>query len=131
LGRWFAALAFVLGLAYLSQGVTWLISMARFGPARRFFPGQYQAAVIALDVIIGLVSFAIGAGLLLYKGWARKAWLIFLPALLFAHSVMISAEVMLGHKIRGWLYQWIAMIILMTLVSWIYLTKASVRSRFH
>jgi hypothetical protein len=38
--------------------------MARFGPARRFFPGQYQAAVIALDVIIGLVSFAIAAGLL-------------------------------------------------------------------
>jgi hypothetical protein len=98
---------------------------------RRFFPGQYQAAVIALDVIIGLVSFAIGAGLLLYKGWARKAWLIFLLALLFAHSVMSSAEVMLGHKIRGWIYQWIAMIILMTLVSWIYLTKASVRSRFH
>jgi hypothetical protein len=102
----------------------------RFGASRRFFPGQYQEAVIALDVIIGLLSFAIAAGLLVYKGWARKAWLIFLLALLFAHSVMISAEVMLGHKIRGWLYQWIAMIILMTLVSWIYLTKASVRSRF-
>ena len=131
MGRWFSLLAFLLGVAYLSQGAGWLTSMARFGASRRFFTGQYQAAVIALDVIIGLVSLGVGAGLLLYKEWARKAWLIFLPALLFAHSVMISAEVMLGHKIRGWLYQWIAMVILMTLVSWIYLIKASVRSRFH
>ena len=130
MGRWFSLLAFLLGVAYLAQGVTWLASMMRFGAASRFFTGQYQAAVIALDVMIGLASFAIAAGLLLYKDWARKAWLIFLLALLFVHSVMISAEVMLGHKIRGWLYQWIAMIILMTLVSWIYLTKASVRSRF-
>jgi hypothetical protein len=71
LGRWFSVLAFLLGVAYLSQGVTWLVSMARYGAARRFFPGQYQAAVIALDVSIGLASFVIAAGLLLYKEWAN------------------------------------------------------------
>jgi hypothetical protein len=130
-GRWFSLLAFLLGVAYLPQGMTWAVGMARFGAARGFFPAQYQAAVIALDISIGLVSFGIAAGLLLYKEWARKTWLIFLLALLFVHSIMISAEVMLGHKIRGSFFQWVALVLVMTLLSWVYLTKASVRSRFH
>ena len=126
--RLFGIFAILFGLPYLSQGVSALrVLSARFG----LFLFHYQLVVIVLDVLIGMASIVIGAGLFLRKEWARKAWLAFLIVLVLAHFHMTIIQILAGFPNMTALYRWIAVVVVISIISWAYLTNRKVKAGFH
>lgn len=125
--RLFALVAGLLGLAYLIQAVVLLIT---FSPRwYGLFVFLIQLAAICYDVLIGGVSIFIAAGLFFRKEWARKAWLIFLIVTPLLHFFMTATQFAAGYT--GLLYKWTGMVIFISLISWTYLSKATVKANFH
>ena len=126
--RLFGLFAFLFGVPYLIQGVSILANI--FTRQYSVSTFQYQAAFIALDFGLGVTSMVIGVGLFLHKEWARKAWLAYLLILLFIHFQMTVIQLLAGYSNLSWLYKWIGFIILVTIMSWAYLSTALAKSRF-
>jgi hypothetical protein len=127
--RVFALFAFLFGLAYLAEGVPRLIA---FAPGRdSFLILQVQLAIILLDLLIGVASIFIGVGLAFRKEWARKAWLILLILTLLVHFFMTATQFFARYSGLTTVYEWIGMVIFVSLISLIYLSKADVRAGFN
>ena len=127
--RTFGILAFMLGVPYLVQGVTALVALFS---ASRFRLGAvlFQLSIIIFDLLIGLAALVIGVGLFLIKEWARKAWLAFLIVTLLIHFFMTILQMLIGSPNLGWLYRWISIIVFIALLSFLYFSKASTKTRF-
>ena len=122
-------LVFLFGLPYIIQGVNLIISL---DPERySFFIIQIQMGLIGLDFLIGGGSLFIGIGLFFQKEWARKAWLVFLILLLLAHFFVIVLLTAVGNPAGPALYKWIGVVILVSIISWAYLSRAFVKASFH
>ena len=127
--RLFALVAGLLGLAYLIQAVVLLIT---FSPEwYGLFVFLIKLAAIWFDVLIGGVSIFIAAGLFFRKEWARKAWLMFLIVTPLVHFFMTATQFAAGYTGLAGLYKWTGMIIFISLISWTYLSKATVKANFH
>ena len=127
--RMLGIFAFLFGLPYLIQGLTMvlLVSPRRVG----FLMFQLQPAIIALDFVIGLASLVFGVGLFLHKEWARMGWLASLLLTLFVHLNMTVLQLLAGFSQMGALYNWIGLVIFVTIISWAFLSKRSIKAHFH
>jgi hypothetical protein len=126
--RLFGLFAFLFGLPYLTQGVNWVLAIQA---GQYSFLIQIQLAIIFLDFIAGAASLILGVGLFFHREWARKAWLVFLILLLLAHFLVIVLQFDAGYPAGAALYKWIGVVILVSIISWAYLSKASTKARFH
>jgi uncharacterized membrane protein len=124
----FALFALLFGLAYSVEGVfTLMIALSR---RYSFSITLLNLAVIIFDLLIGTGSMVIGFGLFFQKEWARKGWLIFLIFTVLVHFHMTIMQVLAGYSNLGRLYAWIGMVVLISVISWAYLSKASIKARF-
>jgi len=128
--RLFALFAFLFGLAYLTDGVNVLITLA---PRRySFFILQVELAIIFFDLLIGGASISIGVGLFFRKEWARKAWLVFLILTLLVHFFMTAVQFSTGYSIAvARTCVWIGTVIFVSVISLAYLSKAPVKAGFN
>jgi hypothetical protein len=117
------------GLPYIIQGIN--LSIALDAERYSFFMTQMQLAFIGLDFLVGGGSLFIGTGLFFQKEWARKAWLVFLVLTPLAHFFVIVLLADAGHPAGAALYKWIGVVVLVSIISWAYLSKDSVKARFH
>jgi hypothetical protein len=129
--RLFGVFAFLFGLPYLIQGVSILF----LALSSRYSVGSgrvlLQLVIIILDLLISAAAAVIGVGLFFRKEWARKAWLAFLIVLLLVHFHMTIMQLLAGAPSMYGLYLWIGTVILVSIISWLYLSKASTKARFH
>lgn len=125
----FALFAFLYGLVCLAQGVSNLIAI----PSGRysFFILQIQLAVIFFDLLSGVASILIGAGLFFRKEWARKAWLAFSILTLLVGLHLTAIQFFAGYSGMARVYGRIAFLIFVSTISWAYLSKAPIKARFH
>lgn len=100
---------------------------ARYG----LFLFHFRLVIIILDLLVGLASIVIGAGLFFRKEWARKAWLAFLIVLLLVHFHMTIIQILADFSDMTALYKWIGVVVVVSLISWAYLTKARIKARFN
>jgi hypothetical protein len=126
--RLFGVFAILFGGAYLAEGVPWLYKFVFGQQSREQFLIEYQMAVIFFDISIGMAALVIGIGLVLKKDWAREGWLGLLLFTLFGHLV-VSAMAWIGFGVSPFNY-WQGMVVVLTIISWAYLTKESVKSGF-
>lgn len=126
--RLFGLFAILFGGAYLAEGVPWLYKFVLGQQSREQFLIEYQMAVIFFDISIGMAAIVIGVGLLFKKDWAREGWLGLLLFTLFGHLV-VSAMAWIGFGVSPFNY-WQGMVVVLTIISWAYLTKESVKGGF-
>ena len=137
LTRLFALFAFLFGLPYLTQGLYRLIAFDVSGliafdsGQRNFFLLQIQLAIILFDLLIGGASIFIGAGLFFRKEWARKAWLIFVIITLLVGLHLTAMQFFAGYSGLARVYGWIGLLIFVSTISLVYLSKAPIKARFH
>lgn len=127
--RLFGLLAIILGSLYVSEGAQWLLGFASGATDRSPFWVRYQIAVIALDFLIGWASIVSGFGVLLLREWGRMCWLVLLPLVLLLHASMTLAQLAAGIDVRR-SYGWVGMMVLVTILSWAYLTRPRPKARF-
>lgn len=126
--RLFGIFAVLFGLAYFIQGESFLtIAFSRRYDVHVFL---LQMAIITFDLVLGSTSFLVGAGLFFHKEWARKTWLAFLPLALFVHFNLTVLQVLAGYTRMTRVLKWIGVVILVTILSWAFLTRPSVKARF-
>ncbi|MGH9874448.1 MAG: hypothetical protein ACRD9S_18490 [Pyrinomonadaceae bacterium] len=125
----FALFALLFGLSYLSQGVSTLMAIA----SRRysFFILLTQLALTFFELLFGVASIVIGAGLFFRKEWARKAWLVFVILTLLVGLYLTAMQFLAGYSGLARVYGWIGLLILVSAISWVYLSKARIKARFH
>jgi hypothetical protein len=126
--RMLGVFASLFGLTYLIEAVELLL--ARFDVRSNRFVFHLLVATITLDFIISIAAIVIGVGLFLHKEWARKAWLVFLLLLLFVHINMTVIQLLAGSSRIAALDKWIVIVVLVSVVSWAFLSKASIKARF-
>lgn len=126
--RLFGLFAILFGCAYLAEGFPWLYKFVLGRQSREQFLIEYQMAVIFFDISIGIAALVIGVGLIFTRDWAREGWLGLLLFTLFGHLV-VSAMAWIGFGVSPFNY-WQGMVVVLTLISWAYLTKESAKARF-
>jgi hypothetical protein len=127
--RLFGLLAVLLGSSYVSEGAHWLLSFASGATDRSLFWFQYQVAVIVIDFFTGGAMILSGLGVGLLREWGRKCWLALLPLTLLIHAVTMLAQRAAGIDVRR-SYGWVGMVVVVSLLSWAYLTRPRVKARF-
>jgi len=125
----FALFAFLFGLSYLAQGVSTLIAI----PSGRYslFVFLIQMALIFFELLFGVASIIIGAGLFLRKDWARTAWLIFVIFTLLVGLHLTAVQFFAGYSRLAGVYGWIGFLFFVAFISWAYLPKPPIKARFH
>jgi len=127
--RMLGIFASLFGLPYLIQAVGML--RVPFDVRSNLFLFHLFVATITLDFVLGMAAIVIGFGLFIHKEWARKTWLAYLVLLLFVHFNMTVIYLLAGFSGMTPLYKWIAVVVLVSIISWAFLLKASIRARFH
>ena len=117
------------GLPYLIQAVGLMTRSSSVRSELILF--HLLLAIITLDVVLSMVAIVIGAGLCLHKEWARKTWLVYLILLLFVHFNMTVILLLGGYSRMTALYKWIAIVFVVSIISWAFLLKPSIKARFH
>jgi hypothetical protein len=125
----FALIALLFGLSYLGQGVSILIAIP--SGRYRFFILLIELALTFFDLLFGVASIVIGAGLFFRKGWARKAWLVFMILTVVVGLHLTAIQFFAGYSGLAAVYDWIGLLIFVSAISWVYLSKAAIRARFH
>ncbi len=59
------------------------------------------------------------------------SWLVFLILMLLVWLHMTVIKFFAGYTGLGQIYRWFAMLILVSIISWAYLSKATIKARFH
>ena len=127
--RVFGLVASVFGLPYLIQVRDMLTVLL---PLRLSVSTQIlKVAILTLDLVFGMSPMIIGTGLFLHKEWARKTWLTYLLLLLLVHFNMTVIYLLAGYSRERALNKWIAVVVFVTVISWAFLSKASIKARFH
>ncbi len=125
----FALLALMFGLSYLGQGISTLIAIP--SGRYRFFILLIQLALTFFELLFGVASIVIGAGLFFRKEWARKAWLVFVLLTLLVGLYLTAMQFFAGYSGLARVYGWIALLIFVPTISWVYLSKAPIKARYH
>lgn len=113
----------VYGLSYLRHAATQLYYL--------FFsdlPDPELPRYFLLNLNVGMVTFVLGIGVLLAKEWARITWLMCSIALLALHIVVLFLP-----RGRNFIMPILnlVVIVLLSLVSWLKLTRPSVKELFN
>ena len=110
-------------MSYLLHALMQVVSSAQN-------PGRTELfKYIPINLLIATVTFIIGIGLLLLKEWARTAWLVTGILLLLLHALLLRLFYASGEDISNQLLNMV-MIVLLVLISWMNLTKPSVKKYF-
>jgi len=117
------------GLSYLGQGISTLIAIP--SGRYRFFILLIQLALTFFELLFGVASIVIGAGLFFRKEWARKAWLVFVLLTLLVGLYLTAMQFFAGYSGLARVYGWIALLIFVPTISWVYLSKAPIKARYH
>jgi hypothetical protein len=125
----FALYALLFGLSYLSQGMSTLIAIP--SGRYRFFILLMQLALTYFELLFGVASIVISAGLFFRKEWARKAWLVFVILTLLVGLYLTAIQFFAGYTGLAGVYGWIGLLIFVSTISWVYLSKAPIKARFH
>lgn len=89
-----------------------------------------QVAVLTLDFVLGMAAIIIATGLVLQKEWARILWLAFALLLLFVHFNVTVIYLLAGSERMVGLSRWVVIVILFSIISWVYLSRPSIKARF-
>lgn len=127
--RMLGVFAFLFGLPYLIQAVGLLTRSSSVRSELILF--HLLLAIITLDVVLSMAAIVIGVGLFLHKEWARKTWLVYLVLLLFVHFNMTVIQLLGGFSRMTALYKWIAVVVVVTIISWAFLLKPSIKAHFN
>ncbi|HET6669647.1 MAG TPA: hypothetical protein VFH15_05385 [Pyrinomonadaceae bacterium] len=127
--RMLGVFAFLFGLPYLIQAVGLLTRSSSVRSELILF--HLLLAIITLDVVLSMAAIVIGVGLFLHKEWARKTWLVYLVLLLFVHFNMTVIQLLGGFTRMTALYKWIAVVVVVTIISWAFLLKPSIKAHFN
>ncbi len=113
----------------MGQGVSILIAI----PSGRysFFILLIELALTFFDLLFGVASIVIGAGLFFRKEWARKAWLVFMILTVVVGLHLTAIQFLAGYSGLAAVYDWIGLLTFVSAISWVYLSKAAIRARFH
>jgi hypothetical protein len=125
----FVLFALLFGLSHLDQGVSTLIA---------FSSGRYsilvfftQLALTFFELLFGVASIIIAAGLFFRKEWARKAWLVFVILTLLVGLHLTALQFFAGYPSMAGVYGWIGFLFFVCTISWVYLSKPPIKARFH
>jgi hypothetical protein len=128
----FVLFAFLFGLGYLAQGVSKLIAMPSVDDS--FFVFLIEIARIFFYLLFGVAAIIIGAGLFFRREWARMAWLVVVILTLLVGLLLAALQFFAGYTnsagIYGWI-GWIGFLFFAASISWVYLSKAAIKTRFH
>ena len=127
--RMLGVFASLLGLPYLIQAVGLLTRSSSVRSELILF--HLLLAISTLDVVLSIAAIVIGVGLFLHKEWARKTWLVYLILLLFVHFNMTVMLLLGGYSRMTALYTWVAIVFVVSIISWAFLLKPSIKARFH
>ena len=127
--RMLGVFACLLGLPYLVQAVGLLTRSSSVRSELILF--HLLLAIITLDVVLSIAAIVIGVGLFLHKEWARKTWLVYLILLLLVHFNMTVMLLIGGYSRMTALYTWVAIVFVVSIISWAFLLKPSIKARFH
>ena len=118
--RLIGAAIIIYGLSYLRHSVTQIFFLVT---ERDPTMSRY----ILLNLNIGVVTFILGLGLILAHEWARVTWLMCAIALLALHTVILflPGQSDLTMPILNFI-----LILLLFLVSWLKLTRPSIKELF-
>lgn len=110
-------------MSYLLHALMQVVSSAQH-------PGRTELfKYIPINLLIGVVTFIIGIGLLLLKEWARSAWLVTGIVLLLIHALLLRLFYASGQDLTNQLLNMV-MIVLLVLISWMKLTQPSIKQHF-
>ena len=129
LGRLAGAFAVLFGMFYLAEGAGWLQRFASGATSRDLFWFHYQSAVILFDFVVGGGATLAGAGMLLRMDWGRKVWLGLLLLTVLLHGLLTFANLTAGINLSA-PGGWVLMVVTVTLISWVLLTRPFARARF-
>ena len=117
----------LLGVTIMIYGLSYLRHVAT--QMFLFFTNAANAEVryILLNLNVGLVTFALGIGVLLAKEWARTTWLMCSIALLALHTVILTLP--RGSNVVMPILNFV-LIVLLFLVSWWKLTRPEIKELF-
>jgi hypothetical protein len=121
--RLFGALIIFYSLSYLLYGLVQLVSFLFVSDRTELL--KY----VEINLSIGSVTFIVGIGLLLAKEWARIAMLITTIVLLVIHGMVLIYFYAAGKNPTLQIMNFLLMVLLV-LISWTTLTKASVKKHF-
>jgi hypothetical protein len=121
--RLFGALIIFYSLSYLLYGLVQLVSFLFVSDRTELL--KY----VEINLSIGGVTFIVGIGLLLAKEWARIAMLITTIVLLVIHGMVLIYFYATGKNPTLQIMNFLLMVLLV-LISWTTLTKASVKKHF-
>ena len=127
--RMLGVFACFFGLPYLIQAVGLMTRSSSLRSELILF--HLVLAIITVDVVLSMAAIVIGVGLFLHKEWARKTWLVYLVLLLFVDFNMTVIQLLGGYSRMTALYTWIAVALVVTIISWAFLLKPSIRAHFH
>ena len=88
-------------------------------------------ALIFFELLFGVASIIIGAGLFFRKEWARTAWLGFGIFTLLVGLHLTALQLFAGYSGLAEVYGWIGFVFFVATISWAYLSKPPIKARFH
>ena len=115
----------LLAVVVIVYGITYV----QWGGAQLLGERRGTASIIALNFILGVGILLIGIGLIRAREWARTGWLGAALALLFLHCLWLVVFYSRGNTLGPTNWE-IALIFVLAAVSWVYLTKPSVKRLF-
>ena len=124
----FAVFALMFGLAQLVEGISTLIAI----PSGRYssFVLLIQLALTFSNLLFGVASLVIGVGLFFRKEWARKAWLVLSILTLVTALHLTAMQILADYTNLGRVFGWIGLLIFVSAISLVYLTKAPIKASF-
>ena len=89
-----------------------------------------QVAILTLDFVLGMAAIIIATGLVLHKEWARILWLAFVLLLLLVHFSVTVIYLVAGSSRMVGLTWWVLIVILFSIISWVFLSRPSIKDQF-
>ena len=123
----FGIFASLFGVPYLIQAR----NMVSAGvSASSSFMLLVQVAILTLDFVLGMAAIIIATGLVLHKEWARILWLAFVLLLLLVHFSVTIIYLVAGSSRMVGLTWWVLIVILFSIISWVFLSRPSIKDQF-
>ncbi|MGH9904931.1 MAG: hypothetical protein ACRD8U_05010 [Pyrinomonadaceae bacterium] len=126
--RLFALVALLFGLMHLGDGLSELVKT--LSRQHNVFIFQIQTISIFVDLVFGVALLVIAVGLFFLKNWARKSWLVLLAFMLVIWIHLTIMKYLAGYTGVSTIYPWIVILLLVSIVSWTYLTRERVRALY-
>jgi hypothetical protein len=126
--RMFALVALLFGLLHLGDGLSELVKT--LSRRHSIFIFQIQTITIFIDLVFGVALLVIAVGLFFLKIWARKAWLVLLVFMLVVWLHMTIMRYLAGYSGVSGIYPWIVILLLVSIVSWAYLTRKRIKALY-